>query len=432
MRNNSLIKWVSPLKVAQNIAGCYQGNWVFLYSALGNKKNNHFKSYIALFEEQNYQGDNFEYFASIVNKDPDKSMWFGGFCYELCDNFESYQKTASNIVKFPTIFFSKYGVVIEFDHYYKKINILNQKNYDIERFFKKYTQNHKSLSVLKIKNFSSNFTDDSYKKAINNIKNHIANGDFFLANLTRKFFGNFTKELNQLQNFLLFKELIKLSPASYSSFINYREKYIISSSPELFLQANNNIICSQPIKGTIGRGNNQKDDIANKKFLKNSTKERAENLMIVDLMRNDFARFCQPSSVKVSKLFSINSYKMIHHLSSQIEGMIDSNQTVFSALKYCFPAGSMTGAPKIKVIKTLKAYENIERGIYSGAIGMVAHDKLNLAVVIRTLIISGNEFEFQVGGGITSDSDEEMELREIYIKAEAILNVLGRDYAIST
>ena len=426
MSNGSSKKWLSPLKVAQNVASCYEGNWVFLYSALDNHKNNQQRSYIALFEEQNFEGDNFEDFANIISNDRDQSMWFGGLCYELCDYFENYPKTASTIIKFPPIFFSKYAVVIEFDHHHQKINILNHKNYDIEKFFQKNTQFDQSAIALKIKDLLSNFTDDSYLQAINDIKNHIANGDFFLANLTRKFYGNFTKELNQLQNFQLFKELTQLSPASYSSFINYKQKYIISSSPELFLQAENNIIYSRPIKGTIRRGNNHQEDIANKKYLKNSSKERAENLMIVDLMRNDFAQFCQPLSVKVAKLFTVDSYKMIHHLSSQIEGVIDKNRGVFTALKSCFPAGSMTGAPKIKVIATLKNYENIERGIYSGAIGMVAKDKLNLAVVIRTLITHGPQFEFQVGGGITFDSNAAMELQEIYIKAQAILKILGK------
>ena len=192
------------------------------------------------------------------------------------------------------------------------------------------------------------------------------------------------------------------------------------------MQAENNIIYSRPIKGTIRRGDNHQEDIANKKYLKNSSKERAENLMIVDLMRNDFAQFCQPLSIKVAKLFTVDSYKMIHHLSSQIEGVIDKNRGVFTALKSCFPAGSMTGAPKIKVIATLKNYENIERGIYSGAIGIVAKDKLNLAVVIRTLITHGQQFEFQVGGGITFDSNAAMELQEIYTKAQAILKILGK------
>ena len=147
--------------------------------------------------------------------------------------------------------------------------------------------------------------------------------------------------------------------------------------------------------------------------------------MIVDLVRNDLSRVCEPSSIKVKKLFNIATYKTIYHLSSEIHGKIAKEFSIFDAIQACFPAGSMTGAPKIKSMEVLSGFEKINRGIYSGAIGYLkSNNELNLAVVIRTLIINKDRFEFQVGGAITFDSDADLELDETYSKASAIMKIL--------
>jgi para-aminobenzoate synthetase component 1 len=160
--------------------------------------------------------------------------------------------------------------------------------------------------------------------------------------------------------------------------------------------------------------------------LKNSLKEKAENLMIVDLVRNDLSRVCMPSTIKVKKLFNIATYKTIYHLSSEIHGKIAQKFSIFDAVRVCFPAGSMTGAPKIKTMEVLSDFEKINRGIYSGAIGYFkGNNEVNLAVVIRTLIVKENCFEYQVGGAITFDSDAELELQETYAKASAIDKILN-------
>jgi len=421
--NSTKIKWQDPAIFAKKIAENYQGNWVFLYSALANIKKNS-KSYIALFEEDRFCGEDFENLVKKITK-IEKGWWFGGINYEAGEQFENIFNQQKSMVNFPNFFFVKFRVVLVFDHQKKTIKIITKSKKLIDEILS-YKLNKSNFKSPKIENFNSNFTDQEYLSSIKKIQEMISNGDFFQANLTRKFYGKFTQKLSNLQSFQLFLKLVEVSPSNYLAYANFDEKFILSSSPELFLKSKNNLVLSSPIKGTIARGLSKKEDLENKKYLQNSTKEKAENLMIVDLMRNDFARFCEPSSVRVKKLFEITKYQMIYHLSSDIVGKIDSSKNIFDALKACFPAGSMTGAPKIKSMEILHQIEKMPRGLYSGAFGFVKNcNEMNFSVVIRTLLVENDFFEFQVGGGITYDSSPEKELAETYSKGRAIFKILN-------
>jgi len=416
------ISWQNPLKIAKIISQNYQENWTFLYSALHQEKNNS-KSYIALFESQKYSGNDFKKLQEII-ENTDGEMWFGGLNYEVANQFEHLPKTAKSFIDIDEIFFSKFELILEFNHDKQQLTVIYKNKYFLDKLleYKLLDENYQLPIVKKI---STNFSDESYKSTINLLKKMIMAGDFFQANLTRKFFGKFQKKVSQNENFELFLELTEHSPANYSAFIRFNDNFIISSSPELFLKSLNGKIISCPIKGTIKRGKNPKEDRENKKYLQNSLKEKSENLMIVDLVRNDLSRVCEPSTIKVKKLFNIATYKTIYHLSSEIHGKIAKEFSIFDAIQACFPAGSMTGAPKIKSMEVLSGFEKINRGIYSGAIGYLkSNNELNLAVVIRTLIINKDRFEFQVGGAITFDSDAEAELEETYSKASAIMKIL--------
>ncbi|MFZ9180626.1 MAG: anthranilate synthase component I family protein [Rickettsiales bacterium] len=416
------IQWQDPLVFAQKIAENYQENWVFLYSGLANFKKNS-KSYIALFEDDRFYGNNFE---DLVKKfaQEEKNWWFGGINYEAGEQFENIFNQQQSIVNFANFFFLKFKIILIFDHQKKSIKV-ETKNPKLLEEILKFKIKNLDFKLPKIDGFSSNFSDEEYLLNIKKIQEMIANGDFFQANLTRKFYGKFQEKLDGLQSFNLFQKLVTISPSNYSAFGNFDGKFILSSSPELFLKSKNNLIMSSPIKGTIHRGLNKKEDLANKKYLQNSLKEKAENLMIVDLMRNDFARFCEPASVRVKKLFEITKYQLIYHLSSDVVGKIRSSKNIFDALKSCFPAGSMTGAPKIKSMEILNQIEKTPRGLYSGAFGFVKNCKeMNFSVVIRTLLIENEVFEFQVGGGITYESSCQKELEESYAKAKAIFEIL--------
>jgi len=415
-----LINWQDPLILAKKVSDNYDDDLVVLYSGL-SKDIKGSKSYIALFVNEQIISDNFAEAKNIIENSNQK--YFGYISYEIGAEFENILSNKKSSICLPKIHLSSFSLVFEFDHNKKelKAKYQNQELLDEALSYKEKNNNEKDFAV---ENIASNFDDKSYLKAISDIKNMIAEGDFYQTNLTRKFFGTFNKKLTKKENFSLFLKLNQLSPANYSSFLNLNNNFIISSSPELFLYAKDDNIISRPIKGTSPRGNTAKEDKINKDYLKNSDKEKAENLMIVDLVRNDLARVCETKTIKVNNLFNINSYQNIHHMSSEICGKITKNNSIFDCIKATFPPGSMTGAPKIKAMEVINNLEKQDRGVYSGCIGIFSKDYINSSVVIRTLITKEDNFEFQVGGGITFGSEEKKELEEIFSKAKSILNLL--------
>lgn len=421
------LKWQNPLDFAQEISNNYgDEDWCLLYSGLSEDvKNSH--SYIALFPQEKIVTDDF-FAAEKIIKNSDKK-WFGYLSYEVAEAFEKLPKTKKSFVDLPKIFLINFALVFEFDHEKRKLTLICDDKKKIDQVLR-WTPQQVRGDMSRVEKISSNFSNKSYLVAIADIKKMISRGDFYQTNLTRKFFGKFKKTPSPQENFQTFCELVKLSPANYSAFLKLDENYIISSSPELFFSLKNGKIISRPIKGTAPRDSNKKQDQKNKSALKNSPKERAENLMIVDLVRNDLSRICKAGSVKVKKLFEITSYKNIHHMSSEIHGKIREKFSALDAIKSCFPAGSMTGAPKIKAMEIAAKKEKINRGIYSGAIGFFSKNEANLSVVIRTLILQKNKFEFQIGGAITFDSNPELELEETFSKGSAIANLLKINFAL--
>jgi para-aminobenzoate synthetase component 1 len=441
MLKSKIIAWVDPLIIARNIANNYQDNWVFLYSGLNQIIKNS-KSLIALFPNQELLLNDFKELPKYLNESSNyyDQSWFGYLGYELNGGLEKLPKTTKSIIDLPKIWLINFGLIFEFDHQKKILKVFFNNLAKLNAVMD-YQENPKLKSKvvkeIKISNLKSNFSKQSYFKSLEKIKKMIANGDFYQTNLTRKFYGNITKtsnsniksyNLDHLNNFNLFDKLAKISPANYSAFLKLKNNYIISSSPESFLSIDGlGNVTSQPIKGTAARSSDEVQDQKNKENLRNSIKEQAENLMIVDLVRNDLSRNCQISSIKVKNLFEITSYKTIHHMSSKIHGIIDKKQNFdnLDIIKSCFPPGSMTGAPKIKAMEVAALEEKINRGVYSGAIGYLSKDcATELSVVIRTLIIKDNLFEFQVGGAITYDSKAKDEWLETMNKAKAISKLL--------
>lgn len=415
------LDWINPLDFAKNIADNYtHKNWIFLYSGLSDQVAGSI-SQIALFPQAEIISNDFSETQNQIKDSNDE--WLGYLSYELGQNFETLPQTQQSFIPLPKIHLINFALRFEFDHDKKELTVsFNDQNLLDETL--SYNHHSHILPELKVTNIDSNFSDQSYLEAISHIKNMIADGDLYQTNLTRKFFGEFSAKQDQKSSFKMFYDLCKLSPANYASFLKLNDHYIISSSPELFLKVENGKIISRPIKGTAPRNSDPKQDEANKIALRNSEKEKAENLMIVDLVRNDLSRICQAGSILTHNLFDITSYQHIHHMSSDIAGDILDQFSTFDAIKTCFPPGSMTGAPKIKAIHVATKKEQLDRGIYSGAIGSISNKALNLSVVIRTLVLHHNKFEFQVGGAITFGSDPEMELQEIFSKARGILALL--------
>lgn len=418
------LSWEDPLQFAEKIAGNYgDANWVFLYSGLSDTVPHSF-SYIALFPKQEMMTDDFSDVEQLINDD---EAWFGYLSYELGGQFEKLPDTRQSHIHAPKVWLANFALILQFDHDKAVLKAFFDDQADCDKLLQYQLQvpMHQDVTIDTIE---SNFTDDSYKEAIADIKKMIAQGDFYQTNLTRKFFGQLHMEDKAAASyFALFQKLCLLSPANYSAFLACNQHYVISASPELFLTVDGDReIKSRPIKGTTPRSKDEQIDLKNKLELHNSPKERAENLMIVDLVRNDLSRVSVPGSVKVKKLFEITSYQNIHHLSSLVTGLMSPDYAVLDVVKACFPAGSMTGAPKIKAMEVAAIKEGLDRGIYSGAIGFIGAGQLNLSVVIRTLLCKGDDFEFQVGGAITFDSDETKELEEIFSKGRSIFNLLGQ------
>ncbi len=412
------INWINPLKIANNISldVNYQENWVFLYSGLNSKIKNS-KSYLALYPKEEFLFNDFEE-VDLNSKDINFAL-FGYLGYGLKNSIEKLPDDQDYNIKTPNGYLVNFNLVLEFDHKNKKINYFCTNKFYYNKFNEFYLKNQKiNIEDIEISNLASNFTKKEYLEKVRNIKSRIIEGDLYQANLTRKFHGI----INISRNFNIFLKLNKESPGNYSSFMRLGGSSIISSSPELFLNINKNgQVKSSPIKGTSPRMlRERKKDIISRNMLKNCQKEQSENLMIVDLVRNDLSRSCKAKTVKVKNLFKIHSYKTIHHMSSDIIGLIDKNNSNLDVIKNCFPPASMTGTPKIKAMEVCSGLEKVKRGIYSGSIGFISKTKCKLSVVIRTIIIQENNFEFQVGGAITHGSDPDKEWLETIDKAKGI------------
>ena len=213
--------------------------------------------------------------------------------------------------------------------------------------------------------------------------------------------------------------------APYSSYMNFPFVKILSYSPERFLQIKNNIVETKPIKGTRPIHLDNEKNLLLKKELIDSNKDKAENLMIVDLLRNDLGRNCIFGSIKVKKLFEIETFSNVHHLVSTIQGEISEKSNIFKLIRGCFPGGSITGAPKIRSMQIINELEPDRRSIYCGSIGYISFNrKVDLNIAIRTIIATKNSLHFWGGGGIVYDSDVKAEFQETLDKISPIISVL--------
>ncbi len=333
-------------------------------------------------------------------------QWFGWLGYGLRGQMEDLSESPLGEIKLDDLLFARFENVVEFDHESQEVRGLGREA---------ELPVHKDLGELRL---DSNMTDADYERKVAEIKELIAAGDLYQANLTRKFWGEFEGDVDV---FALFCELAQKSPAPYSAFMKFGDVAVVSSSPEKMLSVADGVAVTSPIKGTMPTS-------VAASVLAESEKDKAENLMIVDLMRNDLSRTCV--RVQTPELFEVTSYPAYHHMHSTVTA--DVSGSAMDVVLGCFPPGSMTGAPKIAAMELCNELEGLERGLYSGALGWFGAGDCDFSVVIRTLIVKGRKFEFQAGGGITSGSEPKTELAEMYTKARPIMELLGISPAVLT
>ncbi len=254
------------------------------------------------------------------------------------------------------------------------------------------------------------------------IKQHILNGDLYEINLCQEFYiENYTADPVSL-----FERLNRVNPAPFATFLRHDDRYLLSASPERFLKKTGNRIISQPMKGTRKR-NTLENDEAQRELLRNDPKERAENVMIVDLVRNDLAKSALPGSVQVDDLFGVFTFPTVHQMVSTVSAELHPNVHLVTSIKNAFPMGSMTGAPKIKAMELIEQYEKTRRGLFSGTIGFITPaGDFDFSVVIRSMLYDARSayLSFEAGSAITYDSIPEKEYEECLLKAKALMAVL--------
>jgi para-aminobenzoate synthetase component 1 len=268
---------------------------------------------------------------------------------------------------------------------------------------------------------TSSFTKEEYCRAVRQVKEYIASGDVYQVNLSQRFKVN--TDADAWKTYLCLRNI---NPAPYAAYLNTGECIVVSSSPECFLVCNpiDRTVTTRPIKGTRPRGINSVQDRNLVRELVSNEKDRAENIMIVDLERNDLGKVCEFGSVKVPELLKIETYSTVHHLVSTVTGILREECDAVDLLKACFPGGSVTGAPKVRAMQVIDELEPVRRGVYTGSIGWIGFDgSINLNIAIRTAVFKDKTCYFHVGGGIVADSEPEIEYQETLDKGKAFFEV---------
>ncbi len=353
------------------------------------------------------------------NNTPD---WiFGHLGYDCKNYIEPLSSKHFDGIGFPDIFFFQPEIVLQLSGDTLTIASLTISPAEIYDQIQKESISVGNDPKLVIK---PRITKQEYISAIESLKKHIQRGDCYEINFCQEFFAD-NAEIDAIS---VYNQLTKISPVPFACFYKLNDKYLLCASPERYLKRTGGRILSQPVKGTFKRNHKDaaKDELM-KQELHNSAKERSENVMIVDLVRNDLSKVCVEGSVHVEELFGIYTFPQVHQMVSTVAGTLKEGVDLVEILKATFPMGSMTGAPKRKVMELIEQYEQTKRGLYSGSVGYIDPNKnFDFNVVIRSILYSASQkyLSYQVGGGITFNSEPEKEYEECLLKAEAIRRVL--------
>ena len=365
----------------------------------------------------------------------------GYLSYDLCHFMERLPATAIDDLELPESYFAFYDAILAFDHVHGKYYIVSSGFPELEeerrlrrarrrleeigtRICSPLTGGQRAGSLtLEGTNevvLVSNFTPEGYIMAVEKVREYIAAGDVFQVNLSQRFETCLT-----ISPYELYRRLRKVNPAPFASYLNFDGVTVVGASPERFLSVHDDRVETRPIKGTRPRGKDEVEDAMLARDLTDSIKDRAENVMIVDLERNDLSRVCRYGTVKVTELAILETFPTVFHLTSTIVGRMRRGKNRFDLLKATFPGGSITGAPKVRAMEIIDELEPTRRSVYTGAVGYLSFgNELDLNIVIRTFLVKDGRAYFQAGGGIVYDSDPEAEYLETLDKAKALVQAL--------
>lgn len=349
----------------------------------------------------------------------------GYFSYDLARRLETLPVIAEDAEQIPDMAVGIYNWAVIVDHQQQKSYLAGhdceeQKWQALIAQFSRLPEQPAHDAFKVVGAIQSNMDKAFYTQAFNRIKQYLKEGDCYQVNLAQRFAADCEGD-----PWTAYQKLRELNAAPFSCYLNLPGVQILSSSPERFLKLTQGVVETKPIKGTRPRKQNDAEDQAQIQSLASSHKDRAENLMIVDLLRNDISKTCKKGSVKVPVIFDVESYATVHHLVSTVTGVLAKGRHALDLLKSCFPGGSITGAPKIRAMEIIEELEPNRRGVYCGAIGYIGFDgNMDSNIAIRTLVHSNNTIRFWAGGGIVNDSVAEEEYQESFDKAAAMIDLL--------
>ena len=352
----------------------------------------------------------------------------GYFGYDLARRLERLPAIAEDAERIPEMAIGIYDWAVVVDHLERRSWLVGQgRDPDTDLKWSRLVATFSEPPAEKqrapfriLSPVSSNLTHDAYARAFRKIRGYIHDGDCYQVNLAQRFSAAASGD-----PWLAYQRLRIINPAPFAAYFNTPYAQILSASPERFLKVADGRVESKPIKGTRPRAGHARLDAELIEALQASGKDRAENLMIVDLLRNDLSKNCALGSVRVPKLFEVESYATVHHLVSTVTGELREGRDAVDLLRGCFPGGSITGAPKLRAMQIIEELEPHRRGIYCGAIGYIGFDGgMDANIAIRTLVHSHGVVRCWAGGGIVADSRLEEEYQETFDKAAAMLRLL--------
>jgi para-aminobenzoate synthetase component 1 len=382
-----------------------------------------FKTLYAFGIKKSVKGNAGNAFSEIEKLKAQCGQIFGYFSYDLKNEIEVLSSKNADYTYFPDYFFFQPKLILEVSSSEIHLNYFEEDSSFVKEFIAFISTKNEILFAKKTISFKPRISAQQYIETVNKLKQHIHRGDVYEVNFCQEFFAE-NAEIHPLE---VYQKLLEKSPTPFASFLKMEEQFLLCVSPERFIQKQGNKVISQPIKGTAKRSDNEQEDEKNKNALFESVKERSENVMIVDLVRNDLSTIANNGSVKVDELFKVYSFTQWHQMISTISCEVDESISSLQIIKKCYPMGSMTGAPKVRAMQLIEENEGMKRGIFSGALGYIdANNNFDFNVVIRSLVYNAKTkyLSLCVGSAITAHCDAQQEYEECMLKASVLKEVL--------